>query len=436
MPLRRRPIPEALVGKIWVVVRREFVERVRTKWFIISTVLGPVLMFAFIAVPLIMARRGAEERKVGVVDATSTGFGQRLAETLDQALPIQATWLPTSVDQIETAADSLVGLIGLKSIDGFVIVTDEAVDDGKAEYRGANVTSPRDMQILSNLVEEAVFTERLGRAGVDAALVRQARIPLQFRTLKVAGARTTTSSGEGSFILAYVIWLLLYMGILLYGVNVMGSVVEEKSSRIVEVLISSLRPFELLAGKIVGVGGVGLFQFAIWGVFGAVMVDRRELVFRLLGESIPGGEMPALPEVPLGTVVVFLLFFLLGYFLYAAMFAAVGAMTGSEAEARQAANVVVMLLVLPSVLMIGILNDPDGRMAVTLSLVPFTSPIAMPVRWAAAEVPAGELASSLGFLALALAAVTWVAGRIYRVGILMYGKRPGLGELVRWVRTA
>jgi ABC-2 type transport system permease protein len=424
------------MGKIWVVIRREFVERVRTKWFIISTVLGPVLMFAFIAVPLIMARRGARERAIVVVDGSSTGFGQRLTASLEQAPAIRATWLPTSVDRLETAADSLVEMIGLKAIDGFVIATDEAVDDGKAEYRGANVTSPRDMQLLSNLIEEAIFTERLGRAGVDPAVVRQARIPLQFRTLKVAGSRTTSSSGEGSFILAYVIWLLLYMGILLYGVNVMGSVVEEKSSRIVEVLISSLRPFELLAGKVIGVGGVGLFQFALWGAFGAVMVDRRELVVRLLGESVPGGELPAFPEVPLGTVVVFLLFFLLGYFLYAAMFAAVGAMTGSEQEARQAANVVVMLLVLPSVLMIGILNDPDGSMAVTLSLIPFTSPIAMPVRWAAAEVPTNELALALTFLALALVGVTWVAGRIYRVGILMYGKRPGFGELLRWVRAA
>jgi len=422
--------------KIWVVIRREFVERVRTRWFIISTVLGPLLMVAFVAVPLIMARRGAQERVIAVVDATTTGFGQRLALALDRAPPLRATSLSTPVSQIESVADSLAVLVGAKVVDGFVIVSDEAVDDGKVEYRGSNVSSPRDMQIMSALVEEAVFTERLGRAGVDAALVRQAKIPLQLRTLKVAGARTTTASGEGSFILAYVVWLLLYMGILLYGVNVMGSVVEEKTSRIVEVLISSLRPFELLAGKILGVGGVGLFQFAIWGVCGAVLVDRRELLLRLLGESVPGGSMPAFPEVPLVTVVVFLLYFLLGYFLYAAMFAAVGAMTSSEAEARQAANFVVMLLVLPSVLMIGILNDPDGTMAITLSIVPFTSPIAMPVRWAAAEVPAVETLSSIAALAATLLAVTWVASRIYRVGILAYGKRPSLGDLMRWIRTA
>jgi ABC-2 type transport system permease protein len=426
-----------MVRKTWVVIRREFVERVRTRWFIISTVLGPLLMIAFIAVPMIMARKGAEERVMTVVDATTTGFGERLTQALDRAIPVKATRIPSSVTDLETLSDSLAAVVGAKRLDGFMIISDEAVDDGRVEYRGSNVSSPRDMQILSTLVEEAVFAERLGRAGVDPKLVDSARMPeLQLRTLKIAGARTTETSGEGSFVLAYVLWLLLYMGILLYGVNVMGSVVEEKSSRIVEVLISSLRPFELLAGKVLGVGGVGLFQFAIWSVFGALLIDRRELVFRMLGEAVPPGSMAAFPDVPLGTVVVFLLYFLLGYFLYAAMFAAVGAMTSSEAEARQAANFVVMLLVLPSVLMIGILNDPDGSMAVTLSIVPFTSPIAMPVRWAAAEVPLVELASSLAVLGAALLGVVWVASRIYRVGILAYGKRPGLGDLMRWVRSA
>lgn len=419
--------------KTWVVVRREFVERVRTKWFIISTVLGPLLMLAFIAVPIVLARKGARERSVAVVDATSTGFGRRLAEQLDAAPPLKAVRVPASVARLEDVSDSLVQMVGLRVLDGFLIATDAATEDGRIEYRGTNVSSPHDMEVLRTVLHDAVFAERLNRAGVDPSLVRRARIPLELRTLKIEGTRITEASGEGSFILAYVIWFLLYMGILLYGVNVMGSVVEEKTSRIVELLVSSLRPFELLAGKIVGVGGVGLFQFAIWIGFGTLVLHRRDLLLKLLGEPMAPVGGSGFPEVPLATVVIFLLYFLLGYFLYAAMFAAVGAMTGSEAEARQAANVVVMLLVLPSILMIGILNDPDGQMAVTLSLVPFTSPIAMPVRWAAGKVPMDELAASLAFLAVALWAVIWVAGRIYRVGILMYGKRPGVRELVRWV---
>jgi ABC-2 type transport system permease protein len=420
------------MNKVWVVVRREFLERVRSKWFIVSTVLGPLLMLAFIAIPIIMASRGTGERRVAVLDASSQGFGERLAVQLDQAGLLRASRVSAPVGRLEEVADSLAALVGLKVLHGFLIVTDAAVENGTLEYRGSNVTSPTDMRLLEGLLEDAVFAERLSRAGVDPSLVRRARIPLEFKTLKITGSRTTQTSGEGSFLLAYVIWFLLYMGILLYGANVLGAVVEDKTSRVVELLVSSLRPFELLAGKILGVGSVGLLQFGIWVGFAILALEERESIARLLGQ--PGlGATGDFPEVPWSTAVIFLSYFLLGYFLYAAMFAAVGAMTGSEAEARQAANVVVMVLVLPSLLMIGILNHPSGSMAVALSLIPFTSPIAMPVRWAAGEVAPEELIASLVLVTLALWGVTWVAGRIYRVGILMYGKRPGLRELVRWV---
>lgn len=422
--------------KTLVVIRREFVERVRSKWFIVSTVLGPLLMLAFVVVPLLMARRGARERAVAVVDLTTSGVGQRLTTELDRSQPVRATRVVSEPAHLTAATDSLTQLVGARVLDGFLIVSDASVEDGRVEYRGSNVTSLRDMQLLSSLVEDALFAERLGRAGVDPGVVRQARIRLDFKTAKISGTKTTGESAQGSFILAYAMWMLLYMGILLYGINVMGSVVEEKTTRIVEVLVSSLRPLELMSGKIIGVGGVGLFQFLIWGIAAALLIDRRVLVLRLAGIQLPPGADLTLPTIPIATIVVFLAFFLLGYFLYAAMFAAVGAMTGSEAEARQASQVVVMLLVVPSVLMIGILNDPGSSMAVTLSLIPFCAPIAMPVRWAAGQVPLQEVAASVAILLATLVAITWVASRIYRVGILMYGKRPSLRELVRWVRAA
>lgn len=422
--------------KMLVVIRREFVERVRSKWFIVSTVLGPLLMIAFVMVPILMARRGARERWVAVVDMTTSEFGQRLTTELERSQPLKARRVATEPAHLTAATDSLTELVGARTLDGFLIVSDAAVEDGKVEYRGSNVTSLRDMQVLSSLVEDALFAERLGREGVDPSVVREARIRLDFKTAKISGTKTTGESAQGSFILAYVMWLLLYVGILLYGINVMGSVVEEKTTRVVEVLVSSLRPVELMSGKILGVGGVGLFQFLIWAIAATLLIDRRVEVLRLAGVQLPPGAEIALPSVPIPTIVIFLAFFLLGYFLYAAMFAAVGAMTGSEAEARQASQVVVMLLVVPSVLMIGILNDPGSSMAVTLSLIPFCAPIAMPVRWAAGQVPLSEVALSVAILLVTLVAITWIAARIYRVGILMYGKRPSVRELVRWVRTA
>ncbi len=419
--------------KTWVVIRREFIERVRTKWFVISTVVGPLIMIAFIVVPIILARRGARERSVAVVDLTTTGFGARLTTALNDAKSLRATRAPSDSAHEAAAVDSLTRLVGAHALDGFLIVTNAAADSGKVEYRGSNV-SLFDMQILSTVLNDAVFAERLRREGVNPAVVHDARIRVDLKTAKITGAKTTGESAQGAFVLAYVMWMLTYVGILLYGIQVLGSVVEEKTTRIVEVLVSSLRPFELMAGKIVGVGAVGLFQFFIWGAFAALVLGQGRAMMWQLGLRPESGGV-TLPTISIATIAVFLACFFLGYFLYAAMFAAVGAMTNSETEARQAANVVVMLLVVPVLFMIGVLNDPSGPLAVRLSLIPFSAPIAMPVRWAAGEVPIGQLLLSMGLLVATLLGITWVAARIYRVGILMYGKRPTIGELVRWVRS-
>ncbi|MCH7875673.1 MAG: ABC transporter permease [Gemmatimonadetes bacterium] len=421
--------------KIWAVIRREFLERVRSKWFIIGTVLGPVLMFGIIAIPILVGERGGN-RTVAVLDATTTGFGERLTGMLNGVGTVIAQRVITDAPSLEDAAASLARRVELEAIDGFIIVTDAVVDDGRAEYRGRNVTSLTDMQTLQVILRNAVFSERLRREGVDPSLVARARIPVNLTTKKIRDGKVTEESGEASFFLAYAMWFLLYIAILLYGIQVMGSVVEEKTTRVIEVLTSSLRPFQLLAGKILGVGAVGLLQLGIWVGFGKLMLDQRVRVASLLGQGEEAAALAnlSLPEVSFMTIAVFLAYFLLGYFLYAAMFAAVAAMVNSEAEARQAQTPVVMLLVIPTVLMIGILNNPDGSMAVALSLIPFTSPIGMPVRWAATPIPLTELAGSLAILVATVVAITWIAGRIYRVGILMYGKKPGIRELIRWVR--
>ena len=419
--------------KIWVVIKREFLERVRTKWFILSTVLVPLLMVASVAAPILLAGKN-ERRTIAVLDVGTGDFGRKLTDALSKSGVVRASYVSSDLATMEETADSLAGMVDGEALDGFLIVGDGTVEDGRAEYRGANVSSITDMQLLEKFLQEFVLAERLTREGVDPAVVRRARIPVDLQTLKIKGGRATEESGEQSFILAYFMWLVLYVAILLYGVQVMGSVVEEKTSRIVEVLVSSLKPFQLMSGKVVGVGAVGLFQMGIWGVFGKLMLDHQDRLAGLFGLG-PGAQSFELPDVPAATLIVFLSYFLMGYFLYAAMFAAVAAMSNSEAEARQAQTPVIMLLVIPTILMMGILNDPGGSLAVTLSVVPFTSPIAMPVRWAAAPVPLLELAGSFAALAGTLVGVTWVAARIYRVGILMYGKRPGPRELLRWVTT-
>jgi ABC-2 type transport system permease protein len=229
--------------------------------------------------------------------------------------------------------------------------------------------------------------------------------------------------------------VVLMMAILLYGISVMSSVLEEKTSRIVEVLVSSLRPFQLMLGKVVGAGAVGIVQLSVWVASALFLAGQQRRIAGLLGESPPPGTDFHFPHVAPSTLVLFLVFFLLGYFLYSAIFAAVGAISSTEQEARQAQMPVTLLLMVPYVSFIGIVNDPQSPLALWMTFIPFWSPIAVPVRWAAAPIPFAELLGSLAILAATVVGVTWVAARIYRVGILMTGKRPTLREIVRWVRV-
>jgi len=421
--------------KIFVVVRREFVERVRSRWFIIGTVLGPLLMLGFLVLPILLSEHGGS-RTVVVLDATTSGFGNRVAAAIDQTHSAKATDLAVPPAHLDAAADSLAGVVGAKHIDGFLILTDSVLADGKAEYRGTNVSSMSDMRTLERTLRTTIFAERLREAGVDPSVVGKAQIPVSLQTSKITKGKVTGESGESAFVLAYFSWLLLYMAILLYGIQVMGSVVEEKTSRVVEVLVSSLRPFELLSGKIIGVGAVGLFQLGIWLGFGKLALDNRAQIASMVTQN--GGQAMAgfsLPPVPITTIIVLLAYFVLGYFLYAAMFAAVASMASSEQDARQAQTPVTMLLVIPAMLVMGVINNPDGGLARAISLIPFSSPIAMPVRWVAAPIAPIELFESLAILIVTVIAVTWLAGRIYRVGILMHGKRARLKDVVQWIRA-
>lgn len=415
--------------KIWAVIRREFVERVRTKWFWISAILGPVL-FAGIIVFQIKQSMGGAVRSIAVVDSTNGAFGERVLETLNTSRSFRATRVPAGPGVI----DSLTSLVGAKELHGFLIVSKDLAETGRAEYRASNL-SIQTIEELQRALNRLVVKVRLESKGVNPAIVDWAQIRITLDQKKIARGRTTEESAGQSLVMAYITAILLFMAILLYGVNVMSSVLEEKTTRIVEVLISSLRPFQLMIGKVLGAGAVSFFQFLIWGVSARVLLGLRGPIASALGADPTEIERLQLPAVPLATIIIFLAFFLGGFLLYSSMFAAVGAMSSNEQEARQAQQPVTYLLMISYFSIIGLTNDPSSSFARTLSLVPFTSPIATPVRWTAGSIGVGEVLASLGILLIAIVGVTWVAARIYRVGILMTGKRPSMKELVRWVRA-
>lgn len=413
--------------KVWAVIRREFVERVRSRWFWVMALLGPVFFGAVFLLPTLLAGRSGTKRIV-VVDATTTPVGARITELLDQSEAFRAMRVPATAG----ALDSLTLEVGAKRLDGFLVVTDAAADSGRAEYRSSNVSAFPAIGALEHAIAEVVNAVRLEREGVDPRVVARARIRLTLETRKISGGEITGESAAQSFSLAYFMGIILYSAIMIYGINVMSSVLEEKTTRVVEVLVSSLRPFQLMLGKVLGVGAVSVFQFLIWGVAARLLLAQRR---RFLGDLGDAGQLFDVPHVSGATAALFITYFLGGFFLYSAMFAAVGAMSSSEQEARQAQQPVMWLLVLSFLSMFGMLNDPNSPFAVTLSLVPFSAAVAMPVRWAAGTLPASEIALSLGILAVSIVGVTWIAARIYRVGMLMTGKRPSVTELVRWVRA-
>ena len=416
--------------KVWAVIRREFVERVRTRWFWVSAILGPVL-FAGVIVFQIMQSLGGGVRDIVVVDSGNLGYGDKIVEALGASKTIRAI----AITSAPGVLDSLKRSVEAKQLNGFLLVNDSLPSEGKAEYR-ASTLSLQTIEELQRTLNRVVEKVRLEGKGVNPAVVDWAQaLRVTLDQKKIARGEITTENAGQSFVLAYVMAILLFMAILLYGVNVMSSVLEEKTTRIIEVLVSSLRPFQLMLGKVAGAGAVSFFQFVIWGVSARLLIALRVPIARMLGANPADAMSISLPHIPFATVAVFMAFFLGGFLLYSAMFAAVGAMSSNEQEARQAQQPVTYLLMISYFSIIGLTNDPASTFARTLSLVPFTSPIATPVRWTAGSMGMAELGLSLAMLVIGIVAITWVASRIYRVGILMTGKRPTMKELARWVRA-
>ena len=434
--------------KLWAVVRREFSTRVQTKGFVLSTILFPVLMGVMMVFPVFLASRQTEAKRIVVIDDAGGQFGLELERALaqarrDNAPDGKARYSVTRVPaqgRVQAIRDSLVRLTGLArdtvyGIDGLLIATENAVETGRIEYLGDNVGSFAEMSQLERVIETVLRVERLERRGVDPLLVREAAGPVHMATSKITEGRETGESGQASFLLAYAMSFLLYFSLLIYGIQVMTSVIEEKTNRIMEVLASSLTPFQLMAGKVIGVGGAGVLQLAIWvgtAMFLSANAGAIAGMFNMPPEA--AAQMP-IPAISGSLLVVFLAFFLTGFFLFAAAYAAVGAMCNTVQEAQQASTIVTILVAAGFISIFSLLNEPNGALAKTLSLIPFFAPIVMPVRYSLTSISVLEVLTSLAITVLTMIVIAWLAGRIYRVGILMYGKKPSFRELVHWVRT-
>jgi len=441
-------------AKLRAVVKREFMERVRTRAFLIGTLLGPLFLAGISIFPAWLGLRekgSAAVAAVTVLDATGTGVGDRVARALADSAPAAGgrpnviAVAPAALAAAESAATAAVVR---KEREGVLVLDSLTLAGRRARYVGRNASSLADVQRLADVVRREVLTARLAQAGFPAdriAPITSTRLRLTTTAVTDHGTR---GGGAGNALVAAIVALLLYMMILLYGQFVLRSVIEEKTTRVAEVIIASVKPDVLMTGKVLGVGAVGLLQQAIW-LAGTVVVGYYVMPFLHLGRGPAGAGAAqqaaeaadatasfAMPEVSFGIVAAAILFFVLGYLLFSALFAAAGAMVNSEQEAQQAALPVMLPMLASVVLFQAVLQNPESGVARAAAWFPLTAPILMPMRMAlVSTTPLEVTLVALGVAVTAVAAL-WLAARIYRVGLLMYGKRPSFVELARWVRQA
>jgi len=427
------------MAKLWAVIKREYLERVRSKWFVIATLFGPIFFSGIIIVPAWLASRSKATNDIyntTILDATGTGFGRRLAiniagdsTRLDQ-MPTVQTVAPSQLTQAESTA---VHEVMRKEKTGYVVVDQQTLAGEAARYAGRNATSIADMERIKSAIRETILASRLEKVGLDNARMKEITfIPLEFSTERIT-EKGRAGSGIASIMFGFAIGFLLYLSIVIYGQTIMSGVLEEKTTRVAEVVMSSVPTDTLLAGKVLGVGAVGLTQQVIWIASTYVLLKLRAPIMERLGAPTMNFT---LPDISFGAGVIFLLFFLLGFIFYSSLYAAVGSSVNSESEARQAASPLMIVIVSTAVFIQPVLLNPTGTTALVLSMVPLSSPIIMPIRMAVTGVAPLELGGSLTFLAVGCLLALWIASRIYRVGLLMYGKRPTLREMARWVSYA
>lgn len=425
--------------KVWAVIRREFIERVRTRWFLVSTILGPLFMITAAVLPSLLAMKSGSVNRIELISGGADSLASRIRAQLIHSGRFDTAAMSriVSVDEdlVARAESTALRQVTEGALDGYLVLTTATIEAGRADYRARNVSSLRDLGIIEGAVRQSVVIERLTRRGIDPAVVQEAQGRIDLRSSRISRGGGG-ESGETTFLLGYIVGFLLYMNILLYGINVMRSVIEEKQTRIIEVLVSSLRPFQLMIGKVLGVGAVGLFQFAIWSGAGYLLMHNRDKLLAFFHISTMAPSAFALPVIRNELLIIAIAYFLLGYLLYSALFAMAGSTCSTETDAQQAQMPVMMLLVFSLFISFGALPDPGGRMAVVASMVPFSAPIIMPVRVATSDVAFSQIALSLAIMAVSCLVVVWGAARVYRIGILMYGKRPSLKELLRWARQS
>jgi len=428
---------------IWLIIRREYLERVRTRSFLILTLLVPGIMTVVMMLPAKLATMGEKTQRLVLVTSTPQ-FGEMvrqrfLSATTDTDQDDEETpdnpakkkpeeEYSIDVDANPTDAERAVlrDKVSSEAIDGYLWLSDDAIASGKVMWTSRNMAGFGERSHLSAILNRILQYQRLSANGLTTDKAEQLLKPVKVEAVRLEHGKESKGGGGGKFLEVVVMVMLLYMAVLLYGISVMRSVLEEKTSRILEVLLSSATSTQLMTGKLLGVGAVGLTQILVWvliaGVF-ALPVMAMQPSFSEL-------------QIPIGVLLAFAIFFLLGYLLYSTMYATIGAITTTEQEGQQLQFFIVIPLVLSVFMLAPVVRSPDAPLVVWLSMVPFFAPVLMYARIVVQTPPLWQIALSLSLLVATIAGLLVLCARIYRIGILIYGKRPNLPEILKWLKYA
>ena len=406
------------------VAKWEFMEKVKSKAFIISLVLMPLIMVVFGVLPGLLASKPDDKATVvGVIDETGLIL-QPLSARLDEKYKLpdgRPNYVLRNLKEDISAEEQkarAIKLINEKKMEGYFTIPVTVYDSGKVEYRAENVGNLRISERFSRTIEEVIVEHRLVGRGLNPADIKKLMASIDVRALKVSEKGEKESGFLETFASAYIVIMMLMFLVLTSGQLLIRSVVEEKSNRVIEILLSSCSAQDLMIGKILGLSGLGVLQMMIWGAIG-------------LGIALKSGaNIFEMETVLLSVVYVFL-----GYFFYSAIFVAAGSPVTTEQEAQQITSYVSLLLVFPMVLMVPAMQNPDSAMIKVLSFIPLLTPAFMVLRISIQMPPLWEILTTLGILLVSTVLMMWVAGKIFRVAILVYGKRPTIPELIRWIRT-
>jgi ABC-2 type transport system permease protein len=437
------------MSKTFVVMKREFLEFVQTKTFLIGTILGPLLMAGFIAMEVfILTRTGGGDYTLTVVDQSGANIGDKFVATLPGIASSTPMGKPTTYKtqlinepaNLRQLTDSLEERVAADSLDGYLIIPPGILEGDKASYHGRNATSQTVTGTIRATLQNTVQATRLTAQGIDPTRVAGALKPVQLESEKTGG-KGVTGSAEGGQMIGFFMAFAIYLVVLLYGAAIMNGVLEEKRDKIVEVIVSSLRARDLMIGKVLGIAGAGLLQMGVWVLTVGLVLAYAGSIATILNLGPEKAKAlndvaQMLPDVPLSIGIIFLLFFAGGFFIYSTLYATIGSIATTNQEAQQLVFPAMMPLIIGFFMSMVAVENPDSSMSKIASQIPFTSPLVMPIRAVAGSASVLEIALSIALLVVTGLAILWLAAKIYRVGIFATGKRPTMAELGRWMRAS